>query len=299
MLSQSSFEAVLEQLHDGVYVLDRDRKILFWNKAAECLSGFPRKEVIGKRCADNILVHVDAQGNSLCGDGCPMLATMQDERPREAIVYMQHREGHRIPVSVRATALHDDKGKVIGAIEVFTDATEDVETLDRVKELERQAMLDVLTGLPNRRFLESVLDSRMDSLSRYDWGFGLVMIDIDDFKVVNDQFGHATGDLALRLVGRTLRSSARRSDTVGRWGGDEFLGIAPCANLATLEALAHRLRALVGASLVRVGGEQLRVTVSVGVTMAQPGENSDVALRRADERLYAAKKAGRNRVVGE
>ena len=122
-LVSDSFGRIVDNLHDGLYFVDPDRIILFWNKAAEKISGFTAEEVVGKPCSANILTHVDADGNQLCLGLCPLAASMADRQPREAEVYMHHKDGHRIPVSVRVSALTDAEGNVIGGIELFSDIT--------------------------------------------------------------------------------------------------------------------------------------------------------------------------------
>ena len=116
-LSQSSYENIVRSLHDGLYFVDRDRKIIYWNEAAEKISGFTASEIIGKSCADNFLTHIDGDDNNLCNGSCPLAITMQNGNLNEAEVYMHHKDGHRIPVSVRASTLRDNDGNIIGGIE--------------------------------------------------------------------------------------------------------------------------------------------------------------------------------------
>lgn len=113
-IDSNSFKRIIDSLHDGLYFVDLDRKILYWNKAAEKISGYSAEEVVGKSCYDNILTHVDTEGVSLCMGLCPLAASISDRQPREAEVYMHHKCGHRIPVSVRVSALTDASDNVIG-----------------------------------------------------------------------------------------------------------------------------------------------------------------------------------------
>ncbi len=185
---------LLDNLHDGVYYVDRERRILYWNRAAERITGFPAEEVIGTRCSDNILMHVDENGKQLCLEGCPLAATMEDGSLRETEVFLHHEKGHRVPVSVRTAPLRDDQGRVEGAVEIFTDLGAREAKLLRLQELERLAMKDGLTGLANRRYMENELSSRVDESRRYGVPFGVLFMDIDHFKKIDDRYGHDAGD---------------------------------------------------------------------------------------------------------
>jgi diguanylate cyclase (GGDEF)-like protein len=168
---------------------------------------------------------------------------------------------------------------------------------ERAGNLERLAMLDQLTELPNRRYLEMNLALRVSELQRYGWPFGVLLIDIDHFKQVNDTYGHEVGDKTLKMVARTLSYSSRVFDVVGRWGGEEFLAIVSHIEPAQLWNVAERLRVMIGQSILEVQEGLVQVTASIGATMAEPSEELDRVLRRADRRLYEAKRAGRDRVV--
>lgn len=287
---------LIESLHDGVYYVDRDRRILLWNAAAEEISGWPRETVVGRFCQDNILRHVDAQGRMLCQDGCPLLAVLSDGRKREHHIYLRHREGHRVPVTVRVSPVHDDHGNIVGAVENFSDETGRETLHDRVKELETLALLDPLTGLTNRRGLEHQLESRLEELRRFDWPFGVLLVDLDDFKIINDTLGHEVGDRMLRMVARSLGAGARGFDTVGRWGGDEFLVIVANVTLERLIPIGERICHLVERSELPEHPD-FRVACSIGAASGRAEEAVADLLARADRLMYRAKGAGGNRVV--
>lgn len=126
---------------------------------------------------------------------------------------------------------------------------------------------------------------------------GVLYIDADHFKDVNDTFGHKTGDAALRMVGQSLANGLRRGDMPVRWGGEEFLALLPGTDREGLYAAAERIRMLSENSWIQKGDAQVRVTVSVGATMGEPGETPDDVIDRADTFMYASKKGGRNRVT--
>ena len=226
-LEKDSYERIIENLHDGLYFVDRDRVITYWNKAAEQISGFTANEVVGTSCSDNILTHVDSDGNNLCTGMCPLAATIADGKSREAEVYMHHKDGHRIPVSVRISTLTDRDGNILGGIELFTDISNQAANELRVKELEKLALLDNLTQLANRTYIEREIQSKLEEKKRFNMPFGIFFIDIDHFKKFNDTYGHDVGDDVLKFVANTFVANARPFDLYGRWGGEEFIGIIP------------------------------------------------------------------------
>lgn len=289
----------VDNLHDGVYFVDSSRKILYWNRAAEEISGYAAADVLGRACFDNVLKHVDDLGRELCQTACPLAKTIADGRTREAQVYLFHRDGHRQPVEVRTVPVRDAAGMIVGAVEVFADSSEAVAVRRRLDELSRLALVDPLTGVGNRRYAELTLRAAAQEAQRYGKPFAVLFIDIDRFKRVNDTHGHSVGDEVLKTVARTITDSSRIFDTVARWGGEEFLVVAPHVSEAEAATVAGRLRALVARSAVPLPQGPLHVTVSVGAIVAHGQTPAEAVIDRADRLMYEAKAGGRDRVVSD
>ena len=289
------FRDLLDNLADGVYFTDMEGRITYWNNGAERISGFTRLEVMGKRCSDNLLVHVDGHGQPICNSGCPLKATIGDGQPRKAEIFLHNKDGSRVPVRVRSSLVKDESGASTGAVVVFTDNTVTSQMAERLARMEELALLDPLTGLPNRRYLESHITSRLGELRRNGWIFGVLFMDIDDFKPVNDKFGHEIGDRVLRMVARTLDANCRSFDVVGRWGGEEFVAVIHNVDERALEEIGERFRVLVGQSVL-TEASSLRVTLSIGGAQASSADTVESVLHRADTNLYRAKKSGKNHI---
>ena len=210
---------------------------------------------------------------------------------------MHHKEGHRIPVSVRVSALRNRDGEIIGGIELFTDISNQAANELRVKELEKVALLDNLTQLANRNYIERDLQGRFEELKRFKIPFGIFFMDIDHFKKFNDTYGHDVGDKVLKFVASTFVNNARPFDLYGRWGGEEFIGIIRNIGVDDLEQLGNRLRALIEHSYIIHENEKLSVTISMGATLANDNDTMDSLIKRADTLLYKSKKDGRNRLT--
>lgn len=294
----SSFHAkLLDCIFDGVYFVDSGRKITYWNRGSESLTGYSAGEAVGRHCYDNFLVHVDETGCTLCTNGCPLASTIGDGLRRQADVYLRHKLGHRVPVCVRVAPITDRSGQIVGAVEVFSEISARKAVERRVRELEGMAFRDSLTCLPNRRYTELKVKQSFEELQHFGRTCGLLMFDVDHFKQVNDRHGHDTGDAVLKAVSETLMQSLRENDTVGRWGGEEFLAVLFDLKAGELRDLAERCRSLVAQTGVLRGKSRIAVTVSVGATLVTPGDSIPAAIARVDQLMYVSKSSGRNQIT--
>lgn len=286
---------LLDEISDGVYFVNLRREITYWNGGAERITGYPAAEVLQHSCAEGILRHVSGTGQQLCRHGCPLAAVMKDGKPREVNVFLHHKDGHRVPVSVRGRALRDDDGHILGSVEVFTTRFANPYAIDRRSRMDDS--LDPVTGLPPRRLGELQLQAFLRAVTEQHASLGVLFLDADHFKNVNDTHGHNAGDQVLRMIGQSLANGLRRGDIPIRWGGEEFIALLPGTNRAGLHATAERVRMLVENSWIQKGSDQIRMTVSVGATMASPTDTADDLIERADRLMYASKRDGRNHIT--
>jgi len=300
MRDEANLRDFMSRLDSGVYFVDRQRRITFWNDAAEKMTGYSRERAHGSRCSDNLLRHITPDGVQLCLYGCPLAGTISDGKVRETDVYMHHSSGHRVPITVWAAPLTDETGTIIGAIEIFSDRRDRSALISELERLQHEVLSDPLTGLGNRRYLDIMVESRLGAIREGAEPFGLFMADIDHFKLVNDEYGHDVGDKVLAMVAATLSSAVRPLDAAARWGGEEFILICPKVADA-LQSIAERVRMMVEQSWVELeDGRTLSVTISVGAAKAAKGDSLETLVKRADARMYEAKNLGRNRcVVGD
>ncbi len=270
---EQNFKDVLDNMLEAVYVTDRDRRIVYWHTRAEDLTGFVKEEVVGQTCSENILGHVDRRGIPLCRGNCPLAETMADGKPRETMVFLHHKDGFRRPVRVRTSPLRDASGAITGGIEVFEDAMGYLALEEKIQLLESLTLLDPLTRIGNRRYLEDQLEEKFREFQISGLSLGLLFFDIDHFKRVNDSWGHVVGDRVLTVVSATLKHSLRIYDVLGRWGGEEFLLLLPNLKEGALEEVSDRLRKMVAASdiFLENSHEPLHVTVSGGATWPVSG----------------------------
>ncbi len=288
------FRMIFEDIDEGIYIVDKERKILCWNDSAKSLTGYDKSEMIGKHCYDNILNHIDEKGRHLCFEYCPLVRAMKDRTKKEDSVFLHHKDGHRVPVRVKAIPLFDGSGESVGAIEIFTDTVGSIS--EKIKELEKLALIDPLTQIANRRYLISSINSKISEFERENITFSLIFIDIDDFKKINDVYGHDMGDEILRMVSSTIKSNIRAEDMIGRWGGEEFVVLLPNCSHHKLEKVAEKIRVLVENSSKKTADGEISVTVSIGGTVCVQNDSVQSIVKRADELMYHVKKNGKNAV---
>ncbi|MEO0185798.1 MAG: sensor domain-containing diguanylate cyclase [candidate division WOR-3 bacterium] len=292
-------KVLLANLTQGVYFVDSSNKIMYWNAKAEEITGYKAEQVLGKSCSDNILVHINEEGKICCGDPqyCPVAKVSNTGKPYEGDLYIKHRDGYRVLVHIKTIPVFDDNQNMIGAAEIFSDDSEIDDLNLKIQELEKLALLDSLTKIANRRYIEIQLHSRLNEFKRFGWPFGILFIDIDNFKKVNDNFGHDVGDKVLRMVSNVLMKNSRSFDLVGRYGGEEFIVIIPNVIDTQLYTIAHKFKNLVALSNVRVNSDIINVTVSIGATLVREKDTLKSIIKRADKLMYQSKQNGRNRVT--
>jgi diguanylate cyclase (GGDEF)-like protein/PAS domain S-box-containing protein len=294
------YKELLDHMSDGVYFVDRERRVLYWNEGATRLTGYKAEELLGRCCQDDILCHIDYSGKRLCQEGCPLTASIADGGLHEANVFLRHKQGRRVPVNVRVQPIRGADGTVIGAIEIFSDDAAQTESRRKAEAMKRLAFLDHLTQMPNRRFLEMSIQTALSEYQVHKDPFGLLMIDLDQFKGINDSFGHSCGDRALQEVAKTLTGALRPTDIVGRWGGDEFVAIVGNVNREILDKLARRCTVLVEETSVESNDERnISLSISVGAALVRPDESAEELIKRADRLMYQSKHDGRDRATVE
>jgi diguanylate cyclase (GGDEF)-like protein/PAS domain S-box-containing protein len=274
-------EATLEHIADGIVLLDSERRILLANASYASMFGLPRRHLEGFT-NEQFVAHVAPLAED------PESFTERFARREPTATFVLARPRRRV-LRRTETAVRLPAGDCF--LVTWHDVTSESDLLD---ERQRQLLVDALTGIANRIGAEKALAGEDERRKRVGSPLSVALFDIDHFKRVNDEFGHATGDEVLRLVATTLASQARASDTVARWGGEEFIAVLPGGLGGALAFCERARRAVERLSSARVE----RVTISAGAVELAPGESVADAVARADERLYDAKKAGRNRVVG-
>jgi len=284
---------LLNSAGEGIFGVDQEHRCTFMNPAALMMLGFEEGEAIGRDV--HTLFHATfSDGTMSPVDQSPIHRTGIDGIMRKNENTFVRKNGTSFEVELTTTPIMED-GRQTGVEVVFTDITRRKEM---ESELMRLATTDPLTGLPNRRsFIQEVEVEMVHSRFSPRNSTAFLMIDLDHFKRVNDDFGHAGGDTVLKAFAAELQKILRKSDLLGRIGGEEFGVLLRYTDLPSAMRLAEKLRARVSAMEIPFEGKTVRITVSIGISVQRPVDDSlDTLMSRADSAMYAAKKAGRDRV---
>lgn len=286
--SERRYKNLFENAPDGVTVIDSKGVIVDCNTVDQTLMGLSQTEMIGK--------HISSYLSDDSKKSFPTrLLSLGETGTMEYESTITNKNGDVIPVWRKATAIYDNKGDFSGAIIHTRDIT------DRKKmesELKYLAEFDYLTQIPNRQLFSENLKYAIAQAKRHNNLFALLFIDLDDFKLINDSYGHEAGDLLLKSIAARIQQQIRESDCVGRIGGDEFLVLlSQIEDVDKAVIIAEKICELVKQPFIISGYPTLKVSCSIGVSIYPDHGSSDIQLMKlADDAMYHAKESGRNKV---
>lgn len=277
---------VFENIDEGVVVTDTHAKIVAINKAVSEITGYSEKELLGQNPRLWKSEHHDAAFYQA------MWSSLTDTLHWRGEIWNRRKNGEIFPAQMTITGLKNEDGKLSNYVSVFSDISTAKESQEM---LEHLAQYDQLTNIPNRRLLYDRLRHALSIAGRRELSLGLLLLDLDGFKTVNDTLGHKSGDLLLIQVAKRLLQCVRESDTVARLGGDEFVVLLP--DCKTAENVTNVTRKILEelASPFDIEGNDIFVSASIGVTMyPDDGNKAEILLKNADTAMYHIKDTGKN-----
>lgn len=290
------FRQILDEIDEGVCFVGSGDRVLYWNRAAEEISGYPSPEITGRVLGGELLRESRRHGCEYCRHGCPARVTARGRSLRRSSHFLRHKQGHWLPVHMRTSPMFDGMGRLAGAVRLFREAAPALDCVERLAALREAALLDNLTGLGNRRFAEGCVEESFRRWQTLGQSFGILLADLDGLADVNWIHGQQAGDQALRTVAASLSCALRRFDAVARWGDSTFLAVVEGLNRTGLACLAGRIAELASWARIPHAGGEFAVTLSIGGASARPADTVYDLIRRACERLQQAKATGRGLV---
>lgn len=296
--SERFLNTIFNSIRDPFCIFDSDFRIIRVNEAYAQMKNRPAEELIGMKCYE-----VLAERDTKC-EGCVVGKTLDSADPCAKDKLVTRHDGTEIWMEIYTYPILEEDGKVSHVIEYTRDITERRKTEDEkrrlIEKLEHLSKTDGLTGMINRRALTDSLAYEIDRAKRYGSELALILCDVDNFKEINDTYGHDAGDRALQTLSATLKTILRKIDIAGRYGGDEFMIILPETTVRGAESLAEKLLSAVRENELKLPDEKLiHLSMSIGIAGLEAdwkGENIDSFVKRADDAMYVSKQGGKDRV---
>jgi diguanylate cyclase (GGDEF)-like protein/PAS domain S-box-containing protein len=296
--SERFLNTIFNSIRDPFCIFDSEFRIVRVNEAYAHMKNRTAGELIGKKCHE-----VLAERDSMC-EGCVVGKTLDSADPCAKDKLVTLKGGTEIWMEIYTYPIIDDDGEVSHVIEYTRDVTERKKTEDEkrrlIDKLEHLSKTDGLTGMINRRALTDSLAYEIDRAKRYHSELAIILCDVDNFKEINDTYGHDAGDRALQTLSATLKTILRNIDIAGRYGGDEFMLILPETTISGAESLAEKLLSAVRRTALRLPNDKrVRLSMSIGIAgldTDRKSENIDSFVKRADDAMYVAKQGGKDRV---
>jgi diguanylate cyclase (GGDEF)-like protein/PAS domain S-box-containing protein len=288
------WRGILESLSVGLCVLDLQKKIVLWSDGAERITGHLRHEVVGRSCVSEPILHCDQPGYEFCSEECPLAQAMRTAHRIERIGLLHHKEGHEIPIRVRAVPVHNEHGSIIGSVETFEENRE-VNNPEACKSVPRSD-IDPVTSAARREVIEWHLAQALARFREDQTPFGVLLLRVEQLAYFRARFGGEAAVSFLRLVARTLEGALWTAEVIGRWTEDQFMVLLSGFEEKAICSVRERVRRTVAGEGIEWWGERHSLPVSIGAAAIQAGDNVEILLDRAQASLNMASAwlAGRN-----
>lgn len=281
------YRDLMESLPVGLCVVDIEKRIVLWSSGAEQITGHMRHEVIGHNCIGEALLHCDQPGCEFCSEECPLARAIKTAQPTQAIGFLHHKDGHEIPVRVRAVPVHNAHGSILGAVETFEEQS-NADAEHREEGFHIPGALDEETRVASRTLMCAHLRATLGTFTELQVPFSVLYLRLEGLAHFRSSFGPKAASKLLRVVAKTLETALWRSDFVGRWAEDEFLVILNGCRSEDLPLVRERLRRMVANDSIEWWGDRRSLPVTIGHATAEVGDTLEPLVERARKSLEAA-----------
>lgn len=290
-----TLRAVLEGLPAGLYIIDKDCKVVLWNDAAERITGYMRHEVLG-RCRQHEIFEPGGKRQATEKPAFLYQETLREGNPREATVLLRHKAGHQILVHVRAVPIRDRGGNIVGVAESFDERNMPPHGQRREDRMAAAGLVSDVTNLPNREYMVATVGEYLASFRGRQVPFGALCFQVHELDRFRSSYGRIAGDNILKVVARTIENSLGPDDVVGHWNESQFLALLPDCG-ANIDKVGDRVSRIVNHAGIQWWGDHLSVTVKWAGTLVQAGDSLDSLVGRLERALTLGEVIGANCVA--
>lgn len=275
------YRIVLENLQTGVYIVDRNRRIRFWNEGAEQITGYLRQDVVGHFLREHLLAPADKAKDADSNPEDPINLAFRDGKPSLMDVSILHKEGYRVSIVLRTVPIRNSRGSVVGAAESFEKNRSAAEWTRRQSAHADLGCLDNLTGVASRSYMETKLREHLDAFAEDSIPFGILLVQIDRLEEYRSSRGPGVVAPILRVIAQSLENSVRPADLVGCWGKNQFMAILLECRESEVVLVGERVRKMIGQAEIEWWGDTFSVTSPLGGAGCRAGDDVETLVARA------------------
>jgi diguanylate cyclase (GGDEF)-like protein/PAS domain S-box-containing protein len=288
---------VLDNLQTGVYIVDRNRRIRFWNEGAEQITGYLRQDVVGRFLRDHLLTTGDAVKDLDSEPDDPINLVFRDGKPSILDVSILHKDGYRVPIVLRTMPIRNSRGAVVGAAESFEKNRSASDWTRRQAGFADFGCLDAMTGVAAQSFMETQLRENLITFAEHHIPFGILLIQIDHMDQFRASRGPGVVSTILRVIAQSVENCVRPTDLVGCWGENQFIAILLECKESEVALVGERVRKMISRSEIEWWGDKFSVTSPMGGAGCRAGDNTELLLARAAASLQESIGKGGNCVT--
>jgi two-component system cell cycle response regulator len=294
---QDIYQAVLESLQTGVYIVDRNRRIRFWNEGAEQITGYLRQDVVGRFLRDHLLTTGDKAKDLDSDPDDPLNLAFRDGKPSSVDVSILHKEGYRVPIVLRTLPIRNSHGAVVGAAESFERNRSASEWTRRQSTFADLACLDAATGVAAKSFMETQLREHVNIFAENNAPFGILLVQIDHLEEFRATRGPGVVSTILRVIAQSIMNCVRPTDLVGCWGENQFMAILMACRESEVGLVGERVRKMIVQAEIEWWGDTFSVTSPMGGAGCRPEDELEDLVARAAASLQESIVKGGNCVT--
>jgi diguanylate cyclase (GGDEF)-like protein/PAS domain S-box-containing protein len=275
------YQSVLDSLQTAVYIVDRNRRIRFWNEGAEQITGYLRQDVVGRFLRDHLLATGNDVKNFDSDPDDPINLAFRDGKPSVMDVSILHKDGYRVPIVLRTLPIRNNRGAVVGAAESFEKNRSASEWSRRQSVYADLGCLDAMTGVAAKSFMETQLREHLMTFAEHNLPFGILLVQVDHMDQYRATRGPGVAHSILRIVAQSVENCVRPTDVVGCWDENQFIAILQQCKESEVALVGERVRRMIGQSEIEWWGDKFSVTSPVGGAGCRPGDSVELLIARA------------------
>lgn len=289
--------AVLEMLDTGVYIVDRSRRIRFWNEGAEQTTGYLRQDVVGRFLRDHFLTTGDGLKDLDSDPEDPLSLAFRDGKSSVMCVSILHKDGYRVPIVLRTSPIRNSQGAVIGAAESFEKNRSASDWTRRQAAFADFGCLDTMTGVAAQTFMETQLRENLITFAEHHVPFGILLIQVDHLDEFRANCGPGVVPAIMRVIAQSVENCVRPTDLVGCWGENQFIALLMECKESEVALVGERVRRMIGRSEIEWWGDKISVTSPVGGAGCRALDSPEMLIARAQASLEESLARGGNCVT--